>query len=98
MIVNDRENSVFAWARFAPGHGPIVAVCNFTPVVRENYRVPLPAPGEWREILNTDGSGYGGSGKGNGGGVRAERREGGGGAASMLLPPLATVFLEHIGE
>jgi len=98
MVVNDRENSVFAWARFAPGHAPIVAVCNFTPVIRENYRVPLPAPGEWREILNTDSVLYGGSGKGNAGQVLAAEREGGGGVASMLLPPLATVFLEHIGD
>ena len=89
---------MFASAPFAPGHAPIVAVCNFTPVIRENYRVPLPAPGEWREILNTDSVLYGGSGKGNAGQVLAAEREGGGGVASMLLPPLATVFLEHIGD
>jgi 1,4-alpha-glucan branching enzyme len=46
LIVDDHENSVFAWVRKAPGAKPLVAVIsNFTPVPRENYRVPLPQSG-----------------------------------------------------
>ncbi len=47
----------------------VVAVCNFTPVVRENYRVGVPEEGFYREILNTDSQYYEGSGNGNEGGV-----------------------------
>ena len=46
-------------------------ISNFTPVPRHGYAVPLPDPGRWREILNTDAAAYGGSGVGNMGGVTA---------------------------
>jgi 1,4-alpha-glucan branching enzyme len=93
MIADDKENSVFAWVRHCPGAKPVAVVSNFTPVPRENYAVPLPAAGRWREILNTDASAYGGSGKGNGGAIEASRK-GKAVSATMLLPPLATLMFE----
>ncbi|MFI0847654.1 1,4-alpha-glucan branching protein GlgB [Mesorhizobium sp. IMUNJ 23232] len=97
LIVDDRQNSVFAWARNAPEHDPIVVVCNFTPIQRDFYEVPMPRAGKWREIMNTDASDYGGSGKGNGGAVEARAGQGGV-KATMLLPPLSTIMLEFAGE
>ncbi|TPW30553.1 1,4-alpha-glucan branching protein GlgB [Martelella alba] len=94
LIVDDHENSVFAWQRKAPGEKPVIVICNFTPVVRDFYNVPLPKAGLWREILNTDAEIYGGSGKGNGGRVRAEVQGDGAITASVTLPPLATIMLE----
>ena len=82
--------------RQAPGGNPVAVISNFTPVPRENYRVPLPAAGTWREIMNTDATDYGGSGKGNGGAVEARPAEGGAVSATMLLPPLATIMLEFV--
>ncbi|MDL2399313.1 1,4-alpha-glucan branching protein GlgB [Rhizobium mayense] len=93
LIVEDFENSVFAWLRKAPGEKPIAVITNFTPVYRENYSLRLPAEGRWREILNTDADIYGGSGKGNGGRVQAVSA-GGGIQATITLPPLATIMLE----
>ena len=98
LIGDDQENSVFAWARLAPGAAPIVVVSNFTPVVRENYRVPLPAGGEWREIINTDADAYGGSGQGNGGSVSAEEDNEGRVSAVLTLPPLGTLMLEWVSK
>ncbi|HWK65327.1 MAG TPA: 1,4-alpha-glucan branching protein GlgB [Rhizobiaceae bacterium] len=95
LIVDDAQNSVFAWLRTAPGASPVAVIANFTPVPREDYRVPLPHPGRWREIVNTDASEYGGSGRGNGGFVQAWPAAGGASAA-MLLPPLATILLELV--
>ena len=67
----------------------VVVVCNFTPVVRENYRVGVPSGGYYREILNTDSEIYGGSNVGNYGGAwgipRAPRRP----AVSLEPPPAA---------
>ncbi len=97
LIVDDAVNSVFAWLRKAPGVPPVAVVSNFTPVPREDYRVPLPHAGRWREIVNTDAAEYGGSGKGNGGLVEA-RPEGGAAVATLLLPPLATLMLEFVPE
>jgi 1,4-alpha-glucan branching enzyme len=95
-IADDHENSVYAWIRRAPGEKPVAVITNFTPVVRENYDVPLPAEGKWREIVNTDAETYGGSGKGNLGEVTAERKASGRIAATLQLPPLGTIWLELV--
>jgi 1,4-alpha-glucan branching enzyme len=49
-----------------------VVVSNFTPVVREGYRIGVPEAGYYREAVNTDAGLYGGSNVGNLGGVQAE--------------------------
>ncbi len=95
LVADDHENSVFAWARHSGEGGAIVAVVsNFTPVPRENYVLPLPKEGFWREILNSDASLYGGSGMGNLGGVTAtaEPSHGKPARATITLPPLATLY------
>ncbi|MGN6143567.1 MAG: 1,4-alpha-glucan branching protein GlgB [Mesorhizobium sp.] len=97
LVVDDKQRSVFAWMRKAPGANPVAVVCNFTPVPRENYRLPLPHAGTWREIVNTDAADYGGSGVGNGAAVKA-MAEGEGAAALLTLPPLATLMLEFVSE
>ena len=90
LIVDDKANSVFAWARKAPDAAPIAIVSNFTPNVLHGYRLPLPKAGRWREILNSDAADYGGSGVGNAGLVDAPDD----GAAIITIPPLATIMLE----
>ncbi|OLP61022.1 1,4-alpha-glucan branching enzyme [Xaviernesmea oryzae] len=96
LIADDRENSVFAWLRKAPGEKRVAVVSNFTPVYREHYSIPLPKAGRWREILNTDAEIYGGSGKGNGGSIEAKRIGSGAIFAAITLPPLATVMFEEV--
>ncbi|OLP53536.1 1,4-alpha-glucan branching enzyme [Rhizobium rhizosphaerae] len=96
LIADDRENSVFAWLRKAPGEKRIAVVSNFTPVYREHYSIPLPKTGQWREIVNTDAEIYGGSGKGNGGLIEAVRLGSGAIYAAITLPPLATVMFEEV--
>ncbi len=93
-IADDSRNSVYAWIRRAPGEKPIAVISNFTPVVRDHYDVPLPQAGTWREILNSDATVYGGSGKGNLGSVTAKKDKNGGISATVVLPPLATIMLE----
>ena len=92
LISDDSANSVFAWLRKAPGAAPIAIVSNMTPATRSGYRVPLPADGKWREVLNSDAEIYGGSGQGNLGSITAV-----GGSADLTLPPLATIMLEYEG-
>ncbi len=101
LVVDDRDNSVFAWIREgAPGTAPVVAVANFTPVPRPGYRLGLPRAGRWREILNTDAAEYGGSGCGNGGAVGTESVPSHGQAqsAAITVPPLGTIWLAHEGD
>ncbi|PZQ49324.1 MAG: 1,4-alpha-glucan branching enzyme [Rhodovulum sulfidophilum] len=97
LIPDDSRNSVYAWVRMAPGENTVAVICNLTPAMHDHYRVPLPLAGRWREIINTDAGDYGGTGKGNLGGVDAlEDAEGIG--ARMILPPLSVLWLEHAPE
>ncbi|HSP56444.1 MAG TPA: 1,4-alpha-glucan branching enzyme, partial [Dehalococcoidia bacterium] len=94
---NDSMASVIAFLR--KGREPsdqMLVVCNFTPVVRANYRVGVPRPGNWREVLNTDAAAYGGSNAGNLGRVRAMPVpfHGRPYSLNLTLPPLAALFLE----
>jgi 1,4-alpha-glucan branching enzyme len=93
---HDSDNSILTYLRLAEDGTPVLAVCNFTPVVREAYRVGVPAGGRWREILNSDAPFYGGSGVGNLGRVAADEVPWHGRAHSirLTLPPLAMVLLE----
>ena len=98
VIGDDADQSVFAWLRFGGENvPPVLVVCNFTPVPRGAYRIGLPYPGRWREIINTNGAIYGGSDTGNMGALLAEDEPSHGQLASakIFLPPLATVFLMH---
>lgn len=93
---NDAHESVLSYLRCS-GHGaPVLVVCNFTPVPRMDYRVGVPIPGFWRELLNSDGSDYGGSGMGNQGGRLAELvpTHGRPASLSLVLPPLAALVLK----
>jgi 1,4-alpha-glucan branching enzyme len=98
VVADDRDQSVIAWLRIgSDGDAPILMIANFTPVPRPFYRVGLPHAGFWREIMNTDAAGYGGSGTGNLGGVVAEAvpKHGQKASASILIPPLATLYFRH---
>ena len=39
----------------------LLVICNFTPVQRENYKIGIPYPGEYKEIFNSDDKRFGGS-------------------------------------
>ena len=95
LIADDKENSVFAWARHSgEGHAIVVVISNFTPVPRTGYAVPFPVAGRWREIVNTDAHSYGGSDMGNLGAVTAEPNplNGKPAQATVTLPPLSTLY------
>ena len=94
---NDWEQSAVAFIRRARNADDfVVCACNFTPVPRHGYRIGVPAPGRYRELLNSDAAAYGGGNVGNLGGVEAELVPWHGYSYSvcMTLPPLAVVFLK----
>lgn len=93
---HDRAQSVLAFIRRGNAENQVVlAVCNFTPVPRHNYRVGVPVDGEWEEILNSDASNYGGSGMGNMGKVDAQHVSFHNQhfSVELTLPPLSIVLL-----
>ena len=95
---NDVEHSVLSFIRKARSNDNVIlVVCNFTPVTHFNYRIGVPQPGFWRELLNSDAKDYGGSGQGNLGGVEAApiRFHGRPYSLTIVLPPLTTVFFKN---
>src|SRR5690606_3033138 len=92
---NDNAQSTLCWLRRPrDGRSAVVVACNFTPVPRPNFRIGVPFPGAWRELLNSDAPLYGGSGMGNLGGVDSHPVAAHGHPQSIVvtLPPLAVVF------
>jgi len=77
----------------------MVCVANFAAVPHEGYRLGLPSPGSWHEVINTDAQLYAGSGVGNLGAVKAvdEPYHGLPASATLRLPPLATLWLRRPG-
>ncbi len=94
---NDADSSVLSFVRRAKNpENFIVVVANCTPVLRETYRVGVPEPGFYREIMNTDAEKYEGSNVGNLGGVHSEPVPWGNRSYSinLRLPPLAAAYFK----
>jgi 1,4-alpha-glucan branching enzyme len=99
LEANDSDRSALAFLR--RGNDPddvMMAVFNFTPVPRHNYRVGVPQPGRWAEVLNTDAEVYGGGGVGNLGGVETAPvpYQGQQWSVMLTLPPLGAVFFRPL--
>jgi 1,4-alpha-glucan branching enzyme len=95
IITNDNHNNVFAWMR--KGNAPrarVLVIANFSPNVYHDYRVRVPFPGMWREVLNSDAGIYGGSNTGNSGAVQTTGLVP---ELSLTIPPLAAIFLTPEG-
>jgi len=96
--LNDSANSVIAYLRKDDAGQPLLVVANYTPVVRENYRVGVPAEyRQWQEVFNSDATVYGGSGVSNGTHAIAYDLVGAQGfeqSLGLTLPPLALIVLK----
>jgi 1,4-alpha-glucan branching enzyme len=93
---DNADDNVIAFMRIPRSNARrIICVCNFSPVVRHDYRVGVPAPGTYREILNTDSQWFGGSNVGNGGAVEAHSVawHGFDHSLELILPPLGVLWL-----
>jgi 1,4-alpha-glucan branching enzyme len=102
LDADDAWNSVLSYVRKSRPDATgaceeLLVICNFTPIVRTNYRVGVPDVGFWRELLNSDATGYGGSGVGNLGGVHAVPVpfHGRPHSLNLTLPPLGMLVLRH---
>jgi 1,4-alpha-glucan branching enzyme len=94
---NDRDSSVLSWLRRDNSGNFIVAVTNLTPIVRDHYRIGVPAGGDYVEIFNTDDERYGGSGVKNGRlGTTGRPHNGRVQSLELRLPALATLFLKPV--
>jgi 1,4-alpha-glucan branching enzyme len=93
---SDSANSIISFERKSKdGNQSVVAVFNFTPVVRYGVRIGVRHDGLYSELLNTDATAYGGSNVGNEGEVKSEpvamhNRDH---SITLTLPPLGALYL-----
>ena len=90
------DQNILSFLRFDSKGNPIAVVVNFAGHPYHNFRLGLPKPGFWQEILNTDAESYGGSGVGNFGGVETQEHQSHGRpySAEITVPPLGSVWLK----
>jgi len=93
---NDAAHSTLSFLRCADDDF-VVGALNFTPIPRWGYRLGVPEPGSYEEILNSDSSFYSGSNQGNAGCVEAEPIGWMSRPYSIVvtLPPLAGIILRR---
>ena len=94
---NDHEASVISLIRRATDPTDwVVAVLNWTPIVRHDYRIGVPEAGFYEELLNSDAEVYGGSNVGNEGGRQTEDvpRHGHQQSLVLTLPPMGALILK----
>ncbi|PWG80411.1 1,4-alpha-glucan branching protein GlgB [Pararcticibacter amylolyticus] len=95
--ISDSENSVISWIRTGNETSEeLLFIANFTPIVRDNYRIGVPQMGFYTEILNTDNLKYGGSDILNEGDIETfpVPMHGRTHSVSLQLPPLALTVLK----
>lgn len=98
-IVNDDiDNSVIAFTRTDKNDEKLVAVCNFTPVLRKNYKIGVPDAESYELVFNSDKKKYGGTGE------RVKKTytlsegemHGFENIIELTLPPMSTMYLKQI--
>jgi 1,4-alpha-glucan branching enzyme len=99
---SDSDHNVLSFFRSrqpgASGSEVVACLANLSPVPQIRYRVGLPMPGRWAELLNTDAHDWGGSGLGNMGEVWAVDTSWHGQpySAEVVLPPLSVLWLAPV--
>ncbi|MFW2439671.1 MAG: alpha amylase C-terminal domain-containing protein, partial [Arenicellales bacterium] len=92
---HDTDQSVLSYLRKSDNE-TIIVVLNFTPIIRENYRIGVPEMGNYEVIFNSDSAYYSGSDAGSPSVVQAGDTAWMNRPASLMLslPPLAGLVLK----
>ena len=97
--LGDHQNSVLSFIRKGEdSEKPLIVICNYTPVVREGYKVGVPFKGTYKEVLNSNNEIYGGSGDHTGNKLKSTQGTWHGRPhfLQLTLPPLSVVVLERV--
>lgn len=93
----DSDNSILSFIRKSKNNGEsIIAVFNFTPIPRYDYRIGIHQLGYYKEIFNSDSHEYWGGNVGNNGGAEAESIQWQGRPYSIkiTIPPLGGIYFK----
>ncbi|MBR4106139.1 MAG: 1,4-alpha-glucan branching protein GlgB [Alphaproteobacteria bacterium] len=96
---SNADDSVISYIRRGYNYNDfMIVVCNFTPVVRHNYRIGVPEGGDYQEIFNSDDVNYWGSGVKNDDVIHSDNQECNYKPFSIniTLPPLSTIIIKPL--
>ena len=93
---DDRDQNIIALRRIGERNKELIAVCNFAPVTRREYRIGVPFAGEYEEVFNSDRKEYMGTGEGNPGVLCTEAvcMHGQEQSLALTIPPMSVIFLK----
>ncbi len=93
---DDNENSVIAFRRIDEKGKELIAVCNFTNVERQDYRIGVPSKGAYKVVFNSDSVEFGGGGRGDSEKIRTDgvNMHGFEQSVALDLPPMSTIYLK----
>jgi 1,4-alpha-glucan branching enzyme len=97
---DDNTQNIVSFRRIDKRGKEVIALCNFAPVRRENYRIGVPFEGNYQEVFNSDSVKYGGTGAGNEGLIRSEEipMHGYPQSVSLTVPPMACIYFKFTGS
>jgi len=96
---DDNSQSVIAFRRIDKQGDEVVAVCNFVPVTRTDYRIGVPSKGSWRVVFDSDSAEFGGKGLLKSKGIthfrsRALSTHGYKDSINITLPAMSVIYLK----
>ncbi|MBQ8182317.1 MAG: 1,4-alpha-glucan branching protein GlgB [Clostridia bacterium] len=97
IVSDDNTNSVIAFVRSDENDEKIIAVCNFTPVLREDYKIGVPKADAYEIVFNSDAQKFGGTGEKlkKSYQVREGVMHGYDNYIELKLPPMTTIYLKQ---
>jgi 1,4-alpha-glucan branching enzyme len=98
MSCDDNNNSIVSFVRRGSTPGKqLLFVCNFTPVLHDKYRIPVPCKGVYSLIMNSDDAKYGGDGTKVSTNIKSDKIFCGGkdDSIELVVPPLSTVIFRY---
>ena len=95
---SDYRLSVLVFRRIALNGDEIICICNFQPMLRENYILGVPFAGVYEEFFSTDNEAYGGSGFSNGSEIKSVKKPCHDlkNSISVTLPPMSVLYLRCV--
>ena len=100
MDADNAEQGILSFLRKSRDGEMILCILNFRPESRENWRAGVPAAGVWKEILSSDDTRFGGSGKRNPRRIHTTKIASQGKKYSLrvTVPPLGGTFIKYLGD
>ncbi len=95
---SDYQQSILVFRRIAKDGSELISICNFQPMLRENYVIGVPNAGVYAEVFSTDAKAYGGSGFTNGTQIKSKRKACHDlpDSITVTIPPLSVLYLKCV--